>query len=83
MNNNTYALAYNEKNDTPLAESDFVGIRAGFPKAYYYQLLNAFGLGPFSFDEGVGSIMSMSRGREESKHVLNNLITLKLITYVG
>jgi hypothetical protein len=77
-----YALVAG-KNDFPLSEKDFVGAKTSFHK-YYNELLHAFGLGPFNFDEGIGALMgSLGLTRDEAKHVLNNLLTFKFLTYGG
>ena len=46
----------------------------------YKGLLHVFGLGPFSFEEGLGALMAMGfQPRESAKFALDNLATKRLV----
>lgn len=69
-----------DHNDRPINTFDGAQ-RVG--KVYYQVLLDAFGLGPFTYDEAIGALSTKTFGRTQAKTVLNNLVYLKLAQYIG
>ena len=67
-----------DDNGKPCVE--FYGTQYMHDKRVYNTLLLAFGLGPFSFEEGLGALMvSGFRPRELAKSVLNAAVQDKLV----
>ncbi len=71
-NKGTYVLAMTER-ETPL-HTDY---------RWYQELLHAFGLGPFSFEEMSGALMHCSQSREDIKKIVAELERNKMLEYIG
>ena len=55
---------------------DFRGLQAIRTRTFYNDLLYAFDLVPFSFEEGLGALQASGlKGRERARATLNNLIS--------
>ena len=77
-----YALVAG-KNDYPLSSDELVGAKAT-AKRYYQHLVTAFGLGPFTLDEGIGALRATCGvGREEAEHVIFNMMTILKLIYTN